>query len=168
MDETNAIQEAMNRRGMSMGATQQMTQATPASPQMPQAPQPTDMQAAQAAMPMQGVGQPMQQETPQSDMQIALTALSDLVKSESKLKKDVLQMRMSGAVWVMPNPTNYARSTPSSTGYSKSNPSASNYKQKNLSTGFLLLNTGGYLLLNTGAKIKLHRKETTAINYSSL
>ena len=100
MDNTAAIQQAMQRRGMGqVGATQQMAPGSIAPQAMPQ---PSEMSMASAALP-QGMGQPQgapMPEAPQqdSDMQIALKALAGVVKNESNLKKSVIDMKAMGGV----------------------------------------------------------------------
>lgn len=91
MDQTDAIRAAMERRGMSIGATQQMTPTTPAAQPMPQ---PTDIQAASAALPPTGQPQPAQ--PPDSEIMIATKALATMVTNDSKMKKDIATMRTQG------------------------------------------------------------------------
>lgn len=84
--------EAMQRRGMDVSALQQGS-ATSAVPS-PVAPAP-DMASAQAALPQQAPAEP---QAPDSDVTIAMKALSTVVTNDSKLKRDLVNLRAQGAV----------------------------------------------------------------------
>jgi hypothetical protein len=88
------LQEAMQRRGMDVGANQVMSQGSAGGAQVEPAP---DMAAAQAALALMQPGVPAEApKEPDSDMQIALKALVGVVKNESDLKKQVIGLKQMG------------------------------------------------------------------------
>lgn len=99
---TDAIKEAMARRGVDMSVLQGVSSSSPNFMQVPQAPQgpsmppqgaPMDMSQQPAQPPLQmpqapsipQMGQPLPQG--QSDSEIILNALSARLKSDSKIKE---------------------------------------------------------------------------------
>jgi len=95
----DALKAAMQRRGIDIGVLDQMGGGSVAGGQVP--PQmPSESTMAQAALPQDpaaGVTQPTAKE-PDNDVTIAVKALGGLIKSDSDLKKSVVQMRSMGAV----------------------------------------------------------------------
>lgn len=85
------LMEAMQRRGVDASAMQQMSPGSVGGA----APMPTDMAAAQAAMP-QAMGQPAPQQAPESDNTIAMKALATVVTNDSKMKRDLATMKAQG------------------------------------------------------------------------
>ena len=101
----SALAEAAQRRGIDLSALQQRSPASAGgAPPIPEAP-PTinpsvgTPQEAGAALAPEGVPQGIPQpQEPDTDLRIALTALTKFVGDESKLKKDVLTLRGQGVV----------------------------------------------------------------------
>jgi len=95
----SALKASMQSRGIDTSALDQMSGGSVAGTQVAP-PMPSESTMAQAALPQDpaaGVTQPTAKE-PDSDVTIAVKALGGLIKSDSDLKKSVVQMRSMGAV----------------------------------------------------------------------
>lgn len=93
LGDTSALREALTRRGINPGVLNQQSEAaagpTPPGP-------PSEMTTANAAMPQaMGAPQPAQPQ-PDSDVTLAVKALSGLIKSDQDLKKGAMQLRGMG------------------------------------------------------------------------
>ena len=105
LGDISALKESFARRGMDASILDQVSSASAGgAPPIPEAPPTTNPsvgtpQEAGAALAPEGVSQgaPQPQE-PDTDLRIALTALTKFVGDESKLKKDVLTLRGQGVV----------------------------------------------------------------------
>lgn len=87
---SNALQQAMARRGLGVGATQQMSPMGAGDQVMPEAVPETNPQVGS-----------MPQATPKeedNELKIALKALGGFVQSEGKLRRDLAGMRQGGIV----------------------------------------------------------------------
>lgn len=90
--------EAMQRRNLDVSALQQ---TSPGSVQGTEVPPPIDptmtsgISSAQAALPQ---GAPTQPAPPDSDVTLAMKALSTVVVNDSKMKRDLVSLRSQGTI----------------------------------------------------------------------
>lgn len=92
-----ALIEAMKRRGIDTSALQQVSPAA-ANPNPTPPPLPSDTASASAAMP-QDLSQTQSQQTqPDSDVTIATKALATMVTNDSKMKRDLVNLKAQGVV----------------------------------------------------------------------
>ena|SRR3990167_11210949 len=94
---SDALKQAMMRRGIDASALSQVSPGSVAggSSVAPAVPETASANAALGGMP-QGGQTPS--EEPESDLRIALQALTKFVSSESSLKKDLIGLRNQGAI----------------------------------------------------------------------
>ena len=89
------LMAAMQRRGIDVGAAQATSPASAVGAPVPPAP---DMASASMALGGQPASAAPAAEEPESDLRIALSALTKFVGDESKLKKDVITLRGQGVI----------------------------------------------------------------------
>ncbi|HEC66787.1 MAG TPA: hypothetical protein ENI23_16050 [bacterium] len=93
-----ALKQVMASRGMDTSALDQVSSGGSPSGQIV-APQPVDPQAAQIALsPTEAPTTPSTPTVPDSDNTIAMKALATVVTNDSKMKRDLVNLRTQGVV----------------------------------------------------------------------